>query len=111
METTATKRIEALYQIRGDDVFAFIEQHPFLVPILLEAPAQIKPYFPESPLALEMFIDPEGIGVRSLLIVIPTRLDVDTAFEKFNQIHDDLWFQRWDETQHKLDLYMEMVSS
>jgi hypothetical protein len=110
METTATKRIESVYQVRDEDVWAFLDAHSFLVPLLLEAPAHIKNYFPESELFLEMFVDPETVGVRSLLIVIAARLEVDAALKKLNELDHYWWLAYSDEAQGKLELYLEMMS-
>jgi hypothetical protein len=110
MESVATKRIEALYQVRDEQaVFAFLEAHSFLVPLLLEAHSQIKVYFPDAPLFLEMFIDPDAVGIQSLEIAIGTQMDVDTAFAKLTELDYSWALKRLDDAQGKLGIHLEMV--
>ena len=46
--------LEQLYTWRGrTEILQFVDQYPFLVPVLLEAPQKIRQYFPDSGLFLE----------------------------------------------------------
>jgi hypothetical protein len=111
MESPATRRIEALYQLRHEnEVWAFLDQHSFLIPLLLAAEPQIKHHFTDAQLFLEVYSEPESINSQSLLISIVTCLDVEQAFTKRAELHRDWWFKHVHEAQNKLGLYVEMAT-
>lgn len=68
--------LEQLYTFRGrTEVLQFLNQYPFLVPVLLEAPDKIRHYFPDSQLFLEVDRDPEIIDWMMLVLSILMDLD------------------------------------
>lgn len=103
-------QLEEIYTFREvDAVVDFLKKHPFLHTLLLEAPQQIERYFPDAPLFLEIDIDPEGSGEPKLLLVIGTRLDADTTFEKLNVFNDEWWLPNLKTTRRVLKTYIEFV--
>lgn len=82
--------LEQLYTFRGrTEVLQFLEQYPFLVPVLLEAPEKIRHYFPDSQLFLEVSIDPEIIDYVQLVLSILMKLDPDEAVDRLHQLDKD----------------------
>lgn len=54
------QQLESLYTFREPEtVVQYLEENPYLVPLLLEAPAHIHTVFPGAPLYLEVLTDPE----------------------------------------------------
>src|SRR5579864_4905737 len=52
--------IENLYIFEdANEVTSFLEENPFLIPLLQEAHTHIKEYFPDSDVMLEVNTDPE----------------------------------------------------
>ena len=79
--------LEQLYTFRGrSEILEFLTQHPFLIPILLEAPKKIRQYFPDSQLFLEVERDPEVIDWIMLVLSILMKLDPNDAVDKLNQL-------------------------
>lgn len=84
--------LEQLYTFRGrTEVLQFLEQYPFLVPVLLEAPEKIRHYFPDSQLFLEVVPDAEIIGWVLLVLSILINLDPYDAVDRLNQMDMNWW--------------------
>lgn len=85
-------QLEQLYTFRGrTEVLQFLEQYPFLVPVLLEAPEKIRHYFPDSQLFLEVVPDAEIIDWVLLVLSILMKLDPDEAVDRLNQMDMEWW--------------------
>ena len=81
---------EQLYTFREQtEVVEFLDKHPFLIPVLLEAPEKIRHHFPDSQLFLEVFIDPESIDWVQLILSILMKLDPKDAVARLNQLDWD----------------------
>src|SRR5215472_16363143 len=60
--------IEKLYIFRDPpEVTSFLEEYPFLIPLLQEARMHIRRYFPDSDVILEVVTDPEIMDQRDLV--------------------------------------------
>jgi hypothetical protein len=58
-----------------------------LLPVVLEAPAEIRSYFPEQKLLLQVINDPEIPNyIHLVLSIILTDLDPDQAMEKEDEL-------------------------
>lgn len=69
------------------EVIEFINQYPFLLPVVLEAPVQISNYFPEQKLLLQVINDPEIPNyVHLVLSIILTDLDPDEAMDREDEL-------------------------
>jgi hypothetical protein len=69
------------------EVIEFIKKYPFLLPVVLEAPAEISPYFPEQKLLLQVINDPEIPNyIHLVLSIILTDLDPDQAMEREDEL-------------------------
>ena len=88
--------LKRFYVFRGTDILEFLEKHPFLVTLLLEAPDRIRQYFPDSPLFLEVVTDPEaGSRDDDMLWIYIDRGDItdsEEAIDTLEQIDDDEWW-------------------
>ncbi|OCR02051.1 hypothetical protein BCD67_07705 [Oscillatoriales cyanobacterium USR001] len=97
------KSLEKLYESKNqDEVWDFINQHPFLLPALLEAPAKIHKYFPDAPLFLEVAYDPEISNLVQLLLSIPTDLEPKEAINRQNELDKEWWHHLSYEVWNKL---------
>lgn len=87
------RSLERLYTFRRRaEVSWFIERHPFLVPVLLEAYSEIKNYFGlYSQVFLEVVSDPEVQGLVELFGYIVTRLTPEEAGKRLHRFDRD-WF-------------------
>ncbi|MDB9512802.1 hypothetical protein PN499_16560 [Kamptonema animale CS-326] len=98
-------QLEQLYTLREkSQVLEFIEKHPFLLPLLLEAPEKIKHYFPDTPLILEIKIDPEAVSMeeQELALYIASEIDPDESADKLFQFDRDGWEEVKIRSQEKL---------
>jgi len=88
-----TQSLERLYTFRnGVEVSWFIERHPFLIPVLLEAYSNIKNYFGLYPqVFLEVVNDLEVQGLVELFGYIVTRLSPEEAGKRLQRF-DQGWF-------------------
>ncbi|MEG3975808.1 hypothetical protein QT970_14475 [Microcoleus sp. herbarium8] len=72
------------------EVIQFLEEYPFLLAVVLEAPDKICRYFPDQKLLLEVVRDPEIINyVHLVLSIILTDLDPDEAMDKEDELRQD----------------------
>ena len=95
---TDVAALEKMYALRGRyGVLGFIEQYPFLMPTLLEAPARIKSYFPYSRLILEVFVDAEIAGWVQLVLHIGTTLSVGEEQPLLEKVWDEWLFNLSDQ--------------
>lgn len=69
------------------EVIEFINKYPFLLPIVLDAPVQISPYFPEQKLLLQVINDPEIPNyIHLVLSIILTDLAPDEAMDREDEL-------------------------
>ena len=80
--------LEKLYIFRDKtEIIEFIKKYPFLLPVVLEAPAEIRPYFPDQKLLLQVINDPEIPNyIHLVLSIILTDLDPDQAMEREDEL-------------------------
>jgi len=85
--------LERLYSFRkGVEVSRFIERHPFLVPVLVEAYSKIENYFGFYPqIFLEVVNDPEVQGLVEVFGYIVTKLTPEEAGKQLQRFDQD-WF-------------------
>ena len=84
---TDIELLEQLYTFREQiEVLEFLDKHPFLIPVLLEAPEKIRQYFPDSQLFLEVVPDVEIIDLVLLILSIRINLDPNDAVDRLNQL-------------------------
>lgn len=88
------KDIEQSYALNDPPrVRAYLDEHPSLIPLLLEARPEVDLRFgSDTPVTLDIVHDPED-NTECLYAVIETRLDVDEALNRLDQFND-YWWQR-----------------
>jgi len=84
------------------DVYDFIGNNPYLLPLLMEAYSRIRNFFPSEILFLEVATDPDEIGDKQLVIYICTDLSPQEAIDKLNQLDDNWWLNASDASDSKL---------
>jgi hypothetical protein len=95
--------LEKLYSFRNKkEVLDFIAENYFILNTLLEAPAKIRPYFPDSELCLQVDYDPEIIGEVNLLLWILTNLEANDSLERHNQLDYAWWLKASYEVRDKI---------
>ncbi len=100
--------LERLYTFRERaEVFWFLERHPLLASLLLEAYNEIGLYFPRSPLFLEVVTDPEASDDHQLVVFISTDLDADAVGESLRQFDKGWWLDALDRAQGNLCITVE----
>lgn len=101
-------RLEEWYSFREHDtVVDWLEQYPFLVPLLLEGYDQMRKHFPDSPISLQVVYDPEDAGLTELVAYIITDLDDDEALNRLYRIGEDWWLQVISQADLKMDIDVE----
>jgi hypothetical protein len=94
------RQLEKNYQIENlPEVLEFIAQHPELLPVLQEAPAQIGVYFPGQGLSLEVGYDPE---IKDMVYLVISILTAGEAREVLDQLRrlDNAWLLSQSVEQH-----------
>lgn len=77
---------------RSQEVSRFLQAHPFLVPLLLEAYGEIDQYFGPSPdVVLEVITDPESENDRELFALVQTELSPDDALHRLDRFDQEWW--------------------
>ncbi len=73
------------------EVAEFLTQHPALVPLVDAAQQALQPYFPDSPVLLEMFEDPEFADPPKLHMVVVPTMDPTDAVNRYEQFQHAWW--------------------
>jgi hypothetical protein len=99
--------LDRVYLIRRREaVCAFLAKNRFLLPLLNQAPHEIRKHFGENAkLGLRMSFDLENPD--KLFIQILPSLPVDDAFSLFEAVNADWWLDAMDEADWKLNLIVE----
>jgi len=88
---------------RPDEIADFLETHPFLVPLLLEARPVIARHFgAETPVVLEVSYDPEDNDLTQLVGFIETDLEPEAALARESRFWDDWWLANVNRGQWRL---------
>lgn len=98
------------YQIEKEkEVISFVREHPFLLSILEEAPAQIYRVFDKDViLCLELHNDPEE-GWSELFIIIKSRYSAEEAIRRENRLAEEWFLDRITNTENKLNIAEEPI--
>jgi|GEM_PF-608970 hypothetical protein len=100
--------LEQLYAFRKPtETLHFLEANPFLVPLLQEAYANIRKYFPYSELFLEVITDPEAIDEKQLVVFIAVEQNPDEASQALDQLDENWWLDAMERVQDKLCITLE----
>jgi hypothetical protein len=103
--------VERLYTFRRQaKVSQFLEEFPFLVPLLVEAYSKFGHYFGPYPRAfLEIVTDPEAPDDHELFALIYTSLTPDEALDRLDRFDRDWWLDASQTTQGKLCIDVEFL--
>src|SRR5579859_7803164 len=99
-----------LYIFRETNVvISFLEENPFLMPLLQEAYTQTKEYFPDSDLALEVINSSEAIGEEQLFVFIVVKGNAEEASQEIDHLDQEWWLDNMKRAQDKLCIALEFV--
>jgi hypothetical protein len=105
---TGIEEIERSFALRNEsDVAAFLGEHPFLLPLLLESHDRINEQFPNARPVLEVVTDPEGADDFQLALFIRTRLAPEEAVANLERFDDTWWLDALDRARGKLCITLE----
>ncbi|MGI8588192.1 MAG: hypothetical protein ACR2M0_10970 [Chloroflexia bacterium] len=100
--------LDSLYTFRDYvDVERFLAEYAFLVPLLEEMYSPLRKRFPEEPLSLSIFADPEVVGDVELVLLIAPTCPPDEAADRFDGFMEDWWLDNVDRAEDKLAVVVE----
>ena len=88
-------------------VLEFLNAHPSLEPLLLEAYSHIRADFPAAPLFLEIFTDAEWPEDRQLLITISPLCPPPEALVQYRRLQQNWWLAAMPRAAGALALLVE----
>ena len=101
--------IEGLYSLKGKAaVIQFLDEYPFLIPLLLEARKNIRAHFPNSEVSLEVIVDPEAEDDDQLLASVSTTLDADDAYRRLKEFDRAWWLDAMEQSQGLLCISVKL---
>ena len=110
---TQTEALKQLYSFdeRDDEpgtVEAYLEQYPFLIPLLHEAYPKIWQYFPDADLYLEIFrfYDTGGHEIQLFADISPT-CEPEALVEVLDRFGMDWWLDNRERAQGKIEIMVE----
>lgn len=108
---TKIKQIKRIYNMRHEfETIYFLHQHPALIDLLLEAPAQIERYFGSSSLlTLELATDPEDPDSTELFVNIGVSLPVDDAIARLDRFDEGWFLAQLERTDGRLNFNLEFI--
>jgi hypothetical protein len=105
MNTLSLSSLDA-YQIADPDaVRAFLQEHPFMEPLLGEVAAQLAKYFPNAPLRLQVETEMEATGRLRPQLVIETIVagwTPDDAQDAMDEFAHQWWLDQMHRGQSRL---------
>ncbi len=105
--TEALDEIEGLYTVEGRaEVLAFLQAHPGLVPLLLEAAPQLRAYFSDARLSIERIVDPEEPR-EQIFVAVASGLPVNQATDRLREFDYGWWLANGPRAQGKLCIDVE----
>lgn len=88
-------------------VVAYLDRHPFLLPLLNDASTQIPRYFEPNDLPeLQVVQDRESLA-RQLYLIVRTSLPPETAFDRLDRFDEAWWLDASDAAQGALTIDIE----
>lgn len=108
-DATKQSNLRALFEFRDvSAVSSFLRDNPFLSTVLLGTYYAVADHFGKrTPLALEVFSDPEEVGRDHLRLLIQTYLPVDEALDRLIYLHEKWFYNVRSITQDKLLIDIE----
>ena len=110
---TQTEALKQLYSFdeRNDEpvkIEAYLEQYPFLIPLLHEAYPKIRQYFPDADLYLEVFrfYDTGGDEIQMFAKIAPT-CEPEESVQVLNRFDHEWWYEASERAQGKLEFTVE----
>lgn len=103
------RSLEQIYTFRRpEEVSWFLQVHPFLVPLLVEAYGKIATCFgPYPEVALEVVTDPEAVDDRQLVAFIRTDLHPAKALASLDRLDKGWWLEAAHRSRGKLCIHLE----
>lgn len=103
--------IDIGYQVRDRlNVQRFLREHSFLVPMLVETIPNIREYFPNAQIRLELFQDPEAEAVfEHLFIKVATDLQLKEARDAFKKLQTEWWLSKLPKARGHLTIGLAYV--
>lgn len=90
--------------LREDEVSSYLNKYPQLIPVLIEAYKEIKTFFPDSQLFLEVISDPSSEDAPHLTIWIDTKRHVEEAIARLHQLDEEWFFNLQDDIVEKFSI-------
>jgi hypothetical protein len=99
------------YQITDEEeILAFLERYPAVAPLLHDVRSNIRRFFGEDPVRLELFYDPEWPEDGPKLVVnIQTHYASREALDRLHQFDDEWWIKSRGEINAPLMVSFEHV--
>ena len=102
--------IETLYSFRdAHEVTGFLQEYPFLIPLLQEAYIHIKRHFPHSDVALRVMTDPEVMGGKQLIVFILVEQTAKEASPVIDQLDEEWGLDAMERVQDLLCITLEFI--
>ena len=110
LETATNEALEKQYVFRDAQVRPFLQAHPQLTGLLLEAVPYLKEHFGPSPhVELEVIRDPEIGPTGELIAYILTPLSVDEAQARLDRLDDEWLLDELDRADGFLNFSLEFI--
>ncbi len=98
------------FQLRdAGSVLEFVENDPSLVGLLLEAREQIRQWFPDAVIFVEVENDPDTITHHRLIVSIGTLLDAPETLQALEHFDRSWWLKNLDRAKGKVTVTVEFV--
>jgi hypothetical protein len=90
-------------------VQAFLDENPFLMPLLPEIRRKLRDYFPDSPVSLMVASDPDEAGRLQLIVAVIIDLLPGAAIDRLGEFDRDWWLENLDRARGKVCIDFEYL--
>ncbi|MBW4657084.1 MAG: hypothetical protein KME15_00265 [Drouetiella hepatica Uher 2000/2452] len=90
------EQLEQIYNFkRSSEIWQFLQENAFVIPLLLEAPTYVYRQFPDAAMFLEVLVHPQGSASDDdeMVIHVTTQLEADDALDRLWELDRDWWLK------------------
>jgi 16S rRNA C967 or C1407 C5-methylase (RsmB/RsmF family) len=108
---TVMSELKRDYQMTNEEeILAFLERHPAVAPILPDIRSNIRRFFGEDPVRLDVFHDPEWPQDDPKLVLnVLTELEPKEALARLHRFDDEWWITQVSESRSPLIVSILLV--
>lgn len=92
-----------------EEVKSFLVEHPSLISVLRETQIEIRHFFPQAQIFLEVVSDPEDSAIVQLGILIRSDLNPEAVYQQLQEFEENWWLDNLDRAKGAILVNLEFL--